>query len=167
MVSRDNMSNPFFATADIGLRYKFTPNWSTDVVYRAAWLELGEDWRYENRPLINLNYSTNWQGYRLTHRSRVEFRIFEEASDDIRYRSEYRIVFPHELTRFKLKPYIEEEFFYSVNAEEVNENWLSAGFRYRLNPNTILKLGYRWQARKSQNQWQDRNVLVTGILLFF
>ena len=97
----------------------------------------------------------------------MEFRIFEKAEDDIRYRSEYRWILPYELTRFKFKPYLEEEFFYSVNAEAINENWVSAGFRYRLNLNTILKLGYRWQARKSRGEWQDRNVLVTGVLLFF
>lgn len=166
-VSRDNMSDLFFGTSDIGLRYKLSSHWSVDVVYRAAWLELGEDWRFENRPLLNLNYTTRFAGYRLDHRSRAEFRIFDKAPDDIRYRGEFRLIFPWEMTRFKLKPYLEEEFFYSVNQERINENWLSAGLRFKVRPNTVVKLGYRWQTQKFGDNWRDRNVLVTGLLFFF
>ncbi len=166
-VSRDDMSDFFFGTADLGLRYQLSQRWSVDMVYRAAWLELGDHWRFENRPLINLNYTTNLAGYRFDHRSRAEFRIFDSAPDDIRYRGEFRLIGPWEFTRWRIKPYLEEEFFYSVNQQRVNENWLSGGLRYKVRPNTVVKLGYRWQTQKFGDDWRHRHVLVTGLLFFF
>ncbi len=168
VVSRDDMSDVFFGIVDGGLRYAWFDSFSTDIVYRGAWFETNSGWAYENRPLVNLNVNDQWQGYKLSHRSRFEFRIFnDQRKDDIRYRSEFRIITPYQITKYNFTPYIEEEFFYSFNEEQINMNWLSGGLRYKVNKNTILKVGYRWQTQKLSGTWNDRNVLVTGLLLFF
>jgi len=73
----------------------------------------------------------------------------------------------YQITKYNFIPYIEEEFFYSFNDEQINVNWLSGGLRYKINKNTIVKVGYRWQTQKRSGVWIDRNVLVTGLLLFF
>ena len=73
--SRDDMSDIFFGTIDGGLRYKVNDIFSMDAVYRGVWFDLGEDWGYENRPLINFNFKERWKGYTWNHRSRFEFRF--------------------------------------------------------------------------------------------
>jgi len=168
VVSRDDMSDVFFTLLDGGLRYAWFDSFSTDFVYRGAWLENSSGWAYENRPLINLNVNQKWQKFKLSHRSRFEFRLYnDQRKDDIRYRSEFRIITPYKLSKYNLTPYIEEEFFYSFNQEQINMNWLSGGLRYKINKNATFKLGYRWQTQKFSDVWSNRHVLVTGLLLFF
>jgi len=166
--SRDDMSDIFFGIADIGLRYKVVDWLSVDGVYRGAWFESSAGWEYENRPLININLGKKFGGFFLSNRSRFEFRIYaDDRQDDIRYRNEIRIITPFELTKWKLIPYFEEEFFYGYKDGEINMNWLTGGLRYNINKNTKVKLGYRWQTQKLGGTWKNRHVLVTGLLIFF
>jgi len=162
------MQDIFLGITDVGLRYSLTDQLSVDGVYRAVWFKQSNGWVYENRPLVNINLKKIWKEYSWNYRSRFEFRFFEyDKKDDIRYRSEFRIITPFKITKWHLTPYIEEEFFYSFNNNEINMNWLSGGVRYKVNKNTVVKLGYRWQTQKLSGTWSDRNVLVTGFIFFF
>jgi hypothetical protein len=166
--SKNDMHDIFLGVADVGLRYALTDEVSVDTVYRGVWFKLSTGWVYENRPLVNINLTETWKGYMWNHRSRFEFRLYDyDKKDDVRYRSEFRVITPFKLTRWDLVPYVEEEFFYSFNENEINMNWLSSGLRYKVNKNTTVKLGYRWQTQKLSGQWVNRNVLVTGVLFFF
>jgi len=50
---RDNMSDLFFGFADIGVGYKFLPDWRLDGVYRRAWIRPGEKWLIEDRKMAD------------------------------------------------------------------------------------------------------------------
>jgi hypothetical protein len=67
----------------------------------------------------------------------------------------------------ELRLYAEEEFFYGLNDGRFEANWLGAGLAWRPADGVKLKLGYRWNRFRVGDEWRDRDVLVTGINLFF
>lgn len=163
--TRDGTGDLFFAYVDITLGRKLAGNWSADVGYRHAWLETASGWRDEFRPLANLTWRRAVDGWSLANRHRLELRMFEgdEAQDRFRYRNESRLVLPERFSVGRLRPFIEEEFFYELDGSGLNVNWLTAGLRYRLRKGLSFKLGYRWQAQKFGNDWSHRHVLVSGL----
>ena len=164
---RDDMSDLFFGFADAGLGYKFHPAWRIDGVYRRAWIEPGDTWLIEDRPLVNLTWFGKIKEARLMNRSRVEFRLYRwDKEDDIRFRNESRVELPWGL--WGIKPYFEEEFFWGYNRGDFEMNWLTGGLAYKAGKKVKLKLGYRWiLIRNFQDEWENRNQLVSGINLYF
>jgi hypothetical protein len=163
---RDDMSEFFFGYADVGIGYKFHPDWRVDGVYRRVWFRPGGDWLTEDRPLINLTWFGKIKAARLSNRIRVEFREYQwDKKDDIRFRNETRLELPWEL--FEIKPYFEEEFFYGRNSEQIEMNWLTGGLYYKPAKQIKLKIGYRWIYIRLGDEWENRNQLVTGLNLFF
>lgn len=170
LVTRDGFGDFFFGYLDINLGYELGDDWSVEGGYRHARLKLGDDfWRDEYRPSALLTYARSEGGWYFSNRHRLEYRVFEgDTTDDrFRYRNETRLIAPHELTSLKLKPFVEEEFFYEFNGSEFNLNWLTVGVRHQIADGVTAKLGYRWQAQKFGDDWSHRHVLVTGLLLFF
>lgn len=165
---RDDMSDLFFGFADIGVGYKFLPGWRVDGVYRRAWIEPGDKWLIEDRPLINLTWSGNLKDARISNRHRIEFREYRwDRKDDIRYRNETRIDLPWQILPGGIKPYLEEEFFWGRNNGKVEMNWLSGGVYCKPTPQMKLKLGYRWIYILAGDEWENRNQLVTGLNFYF
>lgn len=164
---REDMSDLFFGFADAGLGYRFHPSWRIDGVYRRAWIEPGDTWLIEDRPLVNLTWFGKVSDARISNRSRIEFREYRwDKADDIRFRNETRLELPWGLAG--LKPYFEEEFFWSANLEDFEMNWLTGGLAYKAGKHVKLKLGYRWiYIRNFAGTWENRNQLVSGINLFF
>jgi len=165
---RDDMSDFFFGYADLGIGYRFMPDWRLDGVYRRAWIQPGEKWLIEDRPLINLTWFGKIQDTRISNRSRVEFREYRwDKKDDIRYRNETRLDLPYEILPGGIKPYFEEEFFWGKESRKFEMNWLTGGIYCKPNAHTKLKLGYRWVAARVGNDWENRNQLVTGLNFYF
>lgn len=167
-VLRDDMSDFFFAYADLGLGYKFHPAWRVDAAYRRSWLQPAEDWLVEDIPYINLNWFGALGEARLSNRSRIEFREYRyDKDDDIRLRNETRLDLPWPLLPGGIKPYFEEEFFWGRNSEQFEMNWLTGGLYCKPTQALKLKVGYRWVAIRVGNGWENRNQLVTGLNYFF
>jgi len=165
---RDDMSDLFFGFADIGVGYKFLPGWRLDGVYRRAWIQPGEKWLIEDRPLINLTWFGKIQDTRISNRSRVEFREYRwDKTDDIRYRNETRLDLPCEILPGGIKPYFEEEFFWGRESGKFEMNWLTGGLYCKPRPSMKIKVGYRWIYILAGNEWENRNQLVTGLNFYF
>ena len=171
LVTRDGFSDTFFGYVDANYRHKLTGPWSVEVGYRHAFLELGNQWREEYRPMLNLYWRGKlWEG-QFSNRHRIEWRYFEgNAQDRIRYRNESVWLSDHTITDFQLTPFIEEEFFYDLTDSELNINWLTFGIsKYWTkdkNGGVKWKLGYRLQSQKFDDEWEHRHLLVTGISIF-
>ena len=164
LVTRDGFEDFFFGYVDAGLRLKIDNSWSFEAAYRHAYLELGDGWRQEYRPHLNLAYRGKAGKWGFRNRHRLEFRYFEgDAKNRIRYRNESVWTAPYQTTRYSLTPYVSEEFFYSVTDHMLNENWLTIGVSKPFAQGRKWKLGYRLQHRKFGDQWSTRHVLVTGI----
>lgn len=171
LVTRDGFSDLFFGYVDANYRHILTGPWSVEVGYRHAFLELGNDWREEYRPMLALYWRGKlWEG-KFSNRSRMEWRYFEgNAEDRVRYRNESVWISDHTITDYQLTPFIEEEFFYDITDSELNINWLTFGiskFWTRSKKGGVKwKLGYRLQSQKFGGEWEHRHVLVTGISIF-
>jgi len=167
LASRQHYDDNFFGYTGLGLGYNLNENWSLRVGYRHAWIRPGDGWLEENRPYVETYYMGDWEGFRVTNRSRFEFRFFDYREDDVRFRNEIVVEAPWEFTPLKLKPYVEEEFFYSFNEDWIEANWIGAGLSWRPMPGVKLKLGYRWVHQRIGENWMNRNVIVTGVNVFF
>ena len=171
LVTRDGLSDTFFGYVDANYRYTLTGPWAVEVGYRQAYLELGDQWREEYRPMLNLYWRGKlWDG-QFSNRHRIEWRYFEgNAQDRVRYRNESVWISDHTITDYRLTPFIEEEFFYDLTDSELNINWLTLGIsKYwskDKNGGVKWKLGYRLQSQKFNGEWENRHMLVTGISIF-
>lgn len=164
LVTRDGFSDTFFAYGDVNLRYRLDEHWSLEGGYRRASLKLSGGWRQEYRPMFSLYWKDQWDNWSFANRHRIELRTFEgNAQDRVRYRNESEWHSRHQYTDLKLRPYINEEYFYDVTNHRFNENWLNFGVSKKIARGISLKLGYRLQSQKFGDQWDDRHVLVTGI----
>jgi len=167
LASRNDFEDAFLAYTGASLGYQVSPQWSLRLGYRRAWFRFTEDWQPENRGMLEVYFADRFNGFRVTNRFRVELRWFDWRDDDIRLRNEITVEAPWALTPLKLKPYLEEEAFYSTNAGQFEANWLGAGLAWRPVDGVKLKLGYRWNRFRAGDDWSNRNVLVTGVNVFF
>ncbi|MEM7392957.1 MAG: DUF2490 domain-containing protein, partial [Verrucomicrobiota bacterium] len=105
--------------------------------------------------------------FKVTNRTRFEFRHFNDRKDDVRFRNETRIEAPWSITPLDIRPYFEEEFFISFNEDEVNMNWITLGLFYKPVKNIKLKAGYRWLTQKLGGEWRDRHIFVTAFNFYY
>ena len=167
LVTRDGFSDTFFGFVDANYRYALTGPWSVEVGYRHAFLELGNQWREEYRPMLSLYWRGKLGKGKFSNRSRIEWRYFEgNAQDRVRYRNESVWTSLHTITDYQLTPFIEEEFFYDITNSELNINWLTFGISKFWSKGMKWKLGYRLQSQKFNGEWENRHMLVTGISIF-
>lgn len=167
LASRDDFDDNFLGFTGAALGYQINENWSLRAGYRHVWFRPQSDWLEEDRLFLEAYFADRFGGYRVTNRSRAEFRYFDYREDDVRLRNEITIEAPWELGSPSLRPYLEEEFFYGLRDERFEANWLGAGIAWRPADGIKLKLGYRRNRFRAGDEWRDRNVVVTGINLFF
>jgi hypothetical protein len=167
LVTRDGFSDTFFGYVDANYRYLLTGPWSVEVGYRHAFLELGNQWREEYRPMLSLYWRGKLAEGKFSNRHRIEWRYFEgNAKDRVRYRNESVWTSLHTITDYQLTPFIAEEFFYDITDSELNINWLTFGISKFWSKGMKWKLGYRLQSQKFNGEWENRHMLVTGISIF-
>lgn len=167
LATRDGFSDTFFGYVDANYRYALTGPWTVEVGYRHAFLELGNQWREEYRPMLSLYWRGKLAGGKFSNRHRIEWRYFEgNAQDRVRYRNESVWTSLHTITDYQLTPFIEEEFFYDITNSELNINWLTFGISKFWSKGMKWKLGYRLQSLKFNGEWENRHTLVTGISIF-
>lgn len=167
LASRNDFEDDFLAFTGAALGYQLDQRWSLRLGYRHVWFRPGPEWLEEDRPFIEAYFADRFAGFRVTNRSRAEFRYFDYREDDVRLRNEITVEAPWALGTPSLRPFLEEEFFYGVRAERFEANWLGAGIAWRPADGVKLKIGYRRNRFRVGDDWRDRDVLVTGINLFF
>lgn len=165
--SRNNFDDTFLAYTGASLGYQLTPSFSLRLGYRRAWFRFTDDWQPEDRVMLEGYFADRFNGLRVTNRLRAELRWFDWRDDDVRLRNEITVEAPWAVTPLRLNPYLEEEVFYSVNDERFEANWLGAGLAWRPAQGVKLKVGYRWNRFRAGADWANRNVLVTGVNVFF
>ncbi len=173
LLSRSNLATRrdneqlFLGFTGVSLEYQIDKNWSARVGYRTARFRIGDDWRTEYRPMTELYYGDMHNGWRLTSRSRVELRFPDWRDDDVRLRQEFTATSPWKLTSLEMKPFLEEEIFYSTDNNWVEANWATVGLSYFPFKNTKFKIGYRHNRFRIRGNFTTRHTLVTGVNIFF
>ena len=164
---RNDFDDLFLGFTGGGLGYQLTEEWSLRAGYRHVWFKPQNDWLEEDRLYIETFFANRFERFRLTNRTRFEFRFFDYRENDVRIRNELVIESSKSIPGTVLRPYLEEEFFYSTNADLFEANWLGGGVAWRPIDGLKLKLGYRWNRFRVGDEWRDRDTLVAGINVFF
>ena len=167
LASRNNHEQFFFGYTGAGLGYQLNNEWSVRAGYRHAWIKPQDEWLEEDRLFAEGYYADKFDGFRVSNRARAEWRYFDYREKYSRVRNEIAVEAPWSLTSLALKPYLEEEFFYSTNAGRFEANWLGGGLAWRPAKGVKMKVGYRWNHFRVGEEWRDRDVLVLGLNLFF
>lgn len=167
LATRNNFRVEFLAYTGASLGYQITPHLSPRFDYRRTWFRFGENWQPENHSMLEDYFADRIGGFRLSNRLRAELRYFSWRDDDTRLRNEITVEAPWNLTPLAFRPYLEEEAFYSTSRGRFEANWLGGGLAWRSANGVKLKLDYRWNRFRAGDSWANRNVLVTGIKLYF
>lgn len=173
VISRSNLATRrdneqlFLGYSGASLGYQFNKQWSARLGYRNARFRIGDEWRTEHRPMAEMYYADMWDGWRLTSRSRTEFRYPQWRGNDVRLRQEFTATAPWKFTPLELKPFIEEELFYSARNGWLEANWATAGLSFFLLENTKFKIGYRHNRQRIQGDFTTRHTVVVGVSVFF
>lgn len=166
LATRDDNRESFLRYTGAALGRQLDDAWSLRAGYRRAWLKRGGRWQGEDRPFLEAYFGRRLGDWRLSNRARIEWRLFERRDDDVRLRNEIGLEAPA-MTRRGLHPFVEDEVFYGLDADRLEANWLTLGLAWRPARGTKLKLGYRRNRFRVNEQWRDRDVLVLGVNLFF
>lgn len=173
LLSRSNLATRrdneqlFLGYSGVSLGYQINKEWSIRAGYRLARFRIGDDWRTERRPLVEAYYGRMNNGWRLTSRSRIEFRQPVWRENDVRLRQEFTATTPYKLTRFEMQPFVENEIFYSTRNNWVEANWATAGLSFFPVDKTKIKAGYRHNRIRIQGDFITRHTLVIGMNIFF
>lgn len=167
IASRNDFDDHFLGYTGAGLGYQLSDLWSIRLGYRHVWFRPRDEWLEEDRPYLEAYFAKRFEDFRFTSRSRLELRLFDHRDNYARFRNEFTLEAAKPLGSTALRPYLEEEFFYNTKDGQFEANWLGAGLAWRPAKGVKLKLGYRWNHFRVGNEWQDRDVLVTGLNLFF
>jgi hypothetical protein len=167
LASRNDFDDNFLGFTGAGLGYQLNDAWSLRAGYRHVWFRPQAQWLEEDRLYLEAFYADRIGDARFSSRSRVEFRYFDYREDDVRLRNEFTLEPALTLGHASLHPYLEEEFFFGTREGRFEANWLGAGIAWRPAKGVKLKLGYRWNRFRVGDDWRDRDVLVTGVNLFF
>lgn len=146
----------------------------------AEWLELGFNyrqiferddervWKLESRPHLNVILKGRLSDLDLSNRSRFEYRIREDKDDLWRYRDKVTVKLPYEFTGLKLKPYLANEVFITLDDYDYNKNRLYSGITFALfKENIKADVFYLWQSSKSSSGWKNIHALGTGLKIRF
>ncbi len=164
MISKNKDSGYISAgSGDLTLQYNLTNSLYLRAGFRLVKSRRGGGWRTEDRPLFALGHSTTVNGIKISNRSRIEFRKYHFKEDGVRYRHKISIELPWAFTQLELKPYLEEELFYSFDLGDFQSNWLTFGLSFKPTNHLKVKLGHRWISQKSGNGWTYRHQICTAM----
>jgi hypothetical protein len=165
----DDADELFYHHTDMGFIYSGLADWiDLGFNYRQVFQKdsTGE-WRQENLPHLNVTFKGKLFGLDISDRSRMEFRDRENVKDVWRYRNKLTVKLPFELTKLKLRPYLADEAFITLNDDNIDKNRFFAGFSVKLSKSIDGEVYYMFESSRSNEQWDHANVLGTAIKLRF
>jgi len=157
----DDAGRLYYHHSDLGFAYRSLADWiDVGVNYRQAFARAGRgEWRQENRPHLNVTLKGRLFDLDVSSRSRLEYRDREKRDDVWRYRNKFTVKLPFELTPLKLKPYLADEVFITLNDDNIHGNRFYSGFSFDLSKDVKADVFYLWQSSRSGREWIDFNVL--------
>lgn len=126
----------------LGVNYKINKNLSVTVGHAflntdGTFDQLGGD-AYENRTYEDFNVKHSISKLGFAHRLRAEQRFFESGTGHF---LRYQLGLSYPIDE-KWSTYLYDEIFMDFDGENFNQNWLGAGFKYKLSKVLKLQLGY-------------------------
>ena len=164
----DSVTDFYYQHSGVWITYAGLAKWlDVGVSYRLVFAEKSDGWEYENRPFFVGTLKHTTEGFSLSDRSMLEWRMPENSHTKWRYRNQFKVGYPLELDQFKFTPYIADEIFVDFDAGELSINRLYAGANFKIIKNLSLDIYYLWQISKTSKHWLSYNVLGTKVKLSF
>lgn len=157
--------NPYLHNVNVGFVYKGLAE-SVDIGLDFK-KEYEKDstgkFRQENRPHLNLIFSSTLLDIDASNRLRLEYRNREKKEDLFRLRNCTTLKFPVKVTKLHLQPFVSEEFFINLGEDNVSQNRLSLGFSGAPARNLKASIYYMWRTNKITGGWENTNVIGVGL----
>lgn len=163
----DDMSDFYYGQIEAGVAMKATDWFEAAALFRHVEEKKAAGWMEENRPAIDGTFSAKLAGFKISDRSRFEYRIKEGGDDFWRYRNRIKVDAPWKWTRFKLQPYVSDEFYVDFDANEINQNRARAGIGATLAKNLKGDLYYMLRSDRKNGEWSATNILGLALKLGF
>lgn len=126
---------------------------NTDASFNSNGGEINEHRVYED---FNIKHKINSLDF--AHRFRAEQRFLNSTTAHL---LRYQIALSYPLNN-KWSTYLYNEVFFDFDGEAFNQNWLGAGFKYKISETTKLQLGYQ---NISINNGINFNRILLGIAI--
>ena len=165
----ESVQNFYRHHTDVGFVYGGLADWlDLGFNYRQVYgKDSSSSWMEEHRMLLNATLKGNFLGIDFTDRSRFEYRDRDNKNDGWLYRNKFTLKFPMELTTLKLKPYIADEVYFTLDEADYTRNRLYAGFSINLAENLKGNVFYLWQSTRDSGKYIDINVIGTYLTFSF
>lgn len=165
---KDDMSEHYYAHADLSLTYSVIKWFDASLGYRQIYSLKDTDWKDTNYPHINGVIKWDWADWKFSDRVRFAYAMPEGSDDYWEFRNVLIIKSPWEITPIRLNPYISDEVFYNFALEEWNENRAVIGLGFPFFAENInSKIYYMYNSKKSQDDWDNYNTLGTEVSIKF
>jgi len=166
----DDAGEFYYHHSDLGFVYGSLADWiDLGFNYRQVFerADSESEWKQENRPHLNVTLKGKFFGLGVSNRARFEYRDREDQEDHWRYRNQFTVKVPLELTELKLKPYVADEVFVPLNDDNITRNRVYTGLSFDVLKNMTGEVFYLWQSSRSSGDWNDINVLGTRLKFRF
>ena len=154
----DDMSELWYQHYDAGVSFKVAKWLSICPSYRLKMVDAGlsgkfagDDWINIHNPSLNFIFSHKIGKVMLKNNCRFAYWDYDDEfkRDDLLYYRNIFMVAGPALTKAKIKPYIQEDFFFSTNNGQVDRNRLSTGLMVGKWGVVTPKLYFMWQTFNS------------------
>ncbi|MDP3981857.1 MAG: DUF2490 domain-containing protein [Chlamydiota bacterium] len=164
----DDISEFYYTHEQIQLHFKLCEYFTFSPAYRQVFEKKGSEWENEARPMINGTVSYSWEnGWDVSNRARVEFRLKEGSDDTIRFRNKVTVKFPFEWTSLGIRPYLADEIFIESDGKGFNRNRVYVGIECTLLEGLKGGLFYVLQSSDSGDEWTNIHGVGTSLKLYF
>jgi len=120
----------------------------------------------ENRYYPELTLKLPRKRFTLSARSRLEYRD-RSVRDSWRYRQQFKLAVPLAAFRHKVTPFVSDEIFADTASDTLSQNRFSAGFSTPVLPHTEIRIFYLLKSDRQGGDWNESQVLGTGLDLLF
>jgi hypothetical protein len=144
---KDNLSNFYYLQTYIGPTWEINKNFRMNVYYGLKYQKSGSDWKQSNLGYLDCINAF----YPFTLRSRLE----GDATNSI--------LKLREQLQFKVNGYyVVDEAFYNITSAFIDENRLTGGYNWKVNPLSDVTFGYLFRSQRStlNGAWTGSNAIV-------
>ncbi|HPN72990.1 MAG TPA: DUF2490 domain-containing protein [Candidatus Omnitrophota bacterium] len=162
-------SQLYYQHYDLSVSYLGIAKWfEIKAGYRQIFNKGKKSWMYENVGKLDGTLKFDLFGFKLSDRSRLEYRDIEDKKDNWRYRNFFKAKIPMNIGKLQFAPYAGDELYFDLSRHfEFNRNRLYSGLEFTLFGGLTLDLHYILQTSKGKDVWTDYNILGTKLKFSF
>ena len=158
---KENFQEFYYSKTYLGFSYKLSKSVTIKSYYAYKIKKDKTSWRAGNLLYLDPILKFNFQDIDLSNRFRWEYEFDKK---ELVYRN--RLKLEKKFYR-SIKPFIQEEIFYSFVDRQFKENRFSVGCSMKVLNWANFSGEYMLNSKKLNSSWQDVNVLVTQLSFLF